>query len=107
MSRNIEGLRKILRGEITQTKKNDRILDCWRLWLGRSGCGLFREWSGGNGCGLEVLSGSNREVLPRREPVIEFPLTGDGATENPALQFGELELLVGNRVVGVERGFRE
>ncbi len=46
-------------------------------------------------------------MLPGGEPLIEFGVAGDAAVENPGLQFGEFELLVGERVVSVERGSGE
>ena len=39
-----------------------------------------------------------------REPLIQFSITGEAAAQNISLQFRELQLLVGDRVTGVERG---
>src|ERR1700680_1355811 len=86
-----------------QTKIHHSVLNCWWLLPGRFDAGLFQRRSGGNYCGLKVLSRSRGQVLPGREPLIEFGVAGDAAVENPGLQFGEFELLVGDGVVGVER----
>src|ERR1700693_1436573 len=46
-------------------------------------------------------------MLPGRETLIEFGIASYAAPENPALQSGKFDLLVGDRIVGVERGFRK
>ncbi len=101
----IEGFGQILRREIVQTKKNDRVLNCWWFWLGGLDGGSGR--SRGNNGGLKIFSSRCRQMLPRRQPLIEFGVTRDGTAENSGLQFREFELLAGDRVVGVQSGFRE
>src|SRR6267378_2597137 len=46
-------------------------------------------------------------MLRRCEPLIHFSIAGEASAENLALQFRQLELLIGNRVAGAERGFGE
>src|SRR5882757_8858501 len=46
-------------------------------------------------------------MLRGREPLIQFSSPDEASTENLALQFRKLELLIGNRVASAERGFGE
>ena len=85
VSGSIERFGQIFGREVAQTKKNDRALDCWWLWLGRFDGRLVRGWSRGNDGGLKVFSGGGRQVLPGREPLIEFGVARDAAAENPGL----------------------
>src|ERR1700693_4991847 len=90
-----------------QAKNNRRVLNCWWLGLGCSAAGLFLRRSRGNDGGLKILSRGRRQMLPGRQPLIEFGLASDAAAEDLALQFGEFEFPVGDRVVGTERSFRK
>ena len=85
VSRSIERFAEIFRREIAQTKNNDRTLDCRWLWPWCFDAGLVRGRSGGNDGGLKVLFNCWRQVLPGREPLIDFGIASNAAPENPAL----------------------
>src|SRR5579863_2589755 len=46
-------------------------------------------------------------MLRRRTPLVEFGIAVESAAENPSLEFGERDPLVGDRVIGTDRGFGE
>ena len=96
VSGSIERDGEIFRREVSQTKQDESALDCRRLWFGSFLAGLFQGRSSGNDGGLKVFSGRWREVLRGCEPLIKFGIASEAAAENPTLQLGKFELLIGS-----------
>src|ERR1700722_12438167 len=85
-----------------QTKDRNCALDTFLGFRVRSG---FVGGPGGGNCGsLKALPGGRRKVLLRSQPLIDLDIAADASSENFALELGNFQLLIGDRVTGVKKG---
>src|ERR1700691_2616212 len=103
MSDRGKGGDQIFHREVAQAKKDEAALDRRRLSASYFPGGFAQRRGSGNSGGFKAFSGARRDVLRRCEPLIQFSIASKAATENISLQLREFELLVGDRVAGVER----
>ena len=77
----------LFRRQVTQMKKDERVLDCRWFWLGSLLGGFVRRMCCGDDGGFRNLSCSGREMLRGREPLIQLSLAAKASAKNPALHF--------------------